>query len=65
MSTLLLGGNPIAQLILEKVSLPILKRVKDFHPLLGEIKAVALEMSVYIYIPIDLVKLLENTLNGM
>ena len=43
-------GDPIAQLILEKVSLPILKRVKDFHLLLGGIKAVALEMSVYILI---------------
>ena len=25
-------GDPIAQLILEKVSLPILKRVKEFPP---------------------------------
>ena len=48
----IIRGDPIAQLILEKVSLPILKRVKNFLPLLGEIKAVALEMFVYIIIHI-------------
>ena len=40
-------GDPIAQLILEKVSLPILKRVRNFHPLLGGSEVVALELSVY------------------
>ena len=48
----IIRGDPIAQLILEKVSLPILKRVKNFLPLLGEIKAVALEMFVSILISI-------------
>ena len=44
----IIKGDPIAQLILEKVSLPILKRVRNFHPLLGGSKAVALELSVHI-----------------
>ena len=40
-------GDPIAQLILEKISLPILKRVKELpHTARGD-KAVALELSVY------------------
>ena len=43
----IIRGDPIAQLILDKVSLPILKRVKDFHPLLGGSKAAVLELSVY------------------
>ena len=43
-------GAPIAQLILEKISIPILKEVKDFHLQLGELKVVAFEMSVYIYL---------------
>ena len=43
-------GDPIAQLILEKVSLPILKRVKELPPTAGGDRAVALELSVYIYI---------------
>ena len=42
-------GDPIAQLILEKVSLPILKRVKKLPPTTRGSKAVALELSVYIY----------------
>ena len=42
-------GDPIAQLILEKVSIPILKEVKHFHLLLGEITAVAFEMSICIF----------------
>ena len=42
-------GDPIAQLILEKVSLPILKRVKELPPTIGGSKAVALELSVYMF----------------
>ena len=42
-------GDPIAQLILEKVSLPILKRVKELPPTARGDRAVALELSVYIY----------------
>ena len=40
-------GDPIAQLILEKVSLPILKRVRELPPTTRGSKAVALELSVY------------------
>ena len=43
-------GDPIAQLILEKVSIPILREIKDFHLLLEELKAVAFEMSMYVYL---------------
>ena len=46
----IIRGDPIAQLILEKISLPVLKTVKDFHLLLEGHKAVALELSVCIYI---------------
>ena len=42
-------GDPIAQLILEKVPLPILKRVKELPPTARGDRAVALELSVYIY----------------
>ena len=37
-------GDPIAQLILEKVSLPILKRVDELPPTKGENMVVALEV---------------------
>ena len=40
-------GDPVAQLILEKVSLPILKRVKELPPTTRGSKAVALELFVY------------------
>ena len=40
-------GDPIAQLILEKVSLPVLKRVKELPPTTRGSKAQALELSVY------------------
>ena len=40
--------DPIAQLILEKILLPILKRVKELPPTARVNKAVALELSVYI-----------------
>ena len=41
-------GDPIAQLILEKVSLQILKRVKELPSTTRGSKAVALELSVYV-----------------
>ena len=43
----IIRGDPIAQLILEKVSLPILKRVKELPPTTRGSKAVALELSIY------------------
>ena len=43
----IIRGDPIPQLILEKVSLPILKRVKELPPTARGNKAVALELSVY------------------
>ena len=45
----IIRGDPIAQLILEKVSLPILKRVKKLSPTTRGSKAVALELSVYMF----------------
>ena len=41
-------GDPVTQLILEKVSLPILKRVKELPLTTRGSKAVALELSVYV-----------------
>ena len=45
----IIKGDPIAQLILERVSLPILKRVKELLPTTRGSKAVALELSVYMF----------------
>ena len=42
-------GDPIAQLILEKVSIPILKEVKELPPTTRGITAVAFEMSICIF----------------
>ena len=43
----IIRGDPIAQLILEKVSLPILKRVKELPPTTRGSEVVTLELSVY------------------
>ena len=45
-------GAPIAQLILEKISIPLLKEVKELPPTTRGLKAVALEVSICIFINI-------------
>ena len=47
-------GAPIAQLILEKISIPLLKEVKELPPTTRGLKAVALEVFICIFINITM-----------